>query len=150
MAGKRAKMIAERDRQRKREEAAAEEQALAANFKRLQGLRGGFARRVEKPEDLVEVRKKIKAQQKTLTQHAQFGTRFDVNVMLPAKVDPPAVSRAIDHRHDPELAERERLALERTEQMKKQVVPAYHKGGYQYLTGQDWEDHQKGLSRRRT
>jgi hypothetical protein len=150
MASKRAKLIAERDRQRKREETAREEAELAANYKRLQGLRGGFARRVEKVEVVGEIRKDIKRKQKTLEQHVQFGTRFKVEARLPAKVDPAPEHKELSKKLSPEMEKREEAAQERYKEMKSQVVPAYNKGGLQYLYGQDWIDFQKGLNRRRS
>lgn len=149
MASKRAKLIAERDRQRKREEAAAEEAALQANYKRLQGLRGGFARRVEKTEVVEDIRKDLKRKSKTLAQQAQFGTRFSVDARLPAKADPAPRNRQLQEHLSPEMAAREAAAQDRYKEMKTQVAPAGNKMGYQYLTGQDWEDFQKGLTRRR-
>lgn len=140
---KRSKIIAERDRQRKKEEREAESLRLLKEFQRLKSLTGGFARSPS-TKSKAEIKRKLRVEQ----ERAMFGNRFDVPKRLPAKADPVPEKRK-QVRYEGDMLKRELQAQEQTKLLKNRVGPLGNKMGNQYMTDTDYEDFKKGLLRRR-
>ncbi|QDH83455.1 hypothetical protein [Achromobacter phage Motura] len=139
----RKKLIAERDRQRKKLDAEREQAALQANYERLATMSGGFARGGAAKTGLKDKQKRFDAA-------ARFGVRYseDEGVKMKAQPSVPKVKAA--PQYESHMLEREHEALEQTRKLKARVGIAGNKMGLQYLTDSDLEDEKKGLLRRRS
>jgi len=143
MASKRAKLMAQRDRERRARENLLLDEELASNLKRMKAEVGGFARPGSK------IAKGTKQALALKDQLQRFGPRFTTDFRGLARADPsPKVEQA--PRYEGAMAEREAKAVEEAKFLKNRVGPLGNKMGDQYMTDTDLADFQKGLLRRRS
>jgi len=143
MSSKRRKLIAERDRARKKEEALREEVLLAENYTRLQTMTAGFAKSGEAKSGL-------KGKQELFDLRARFGLRYSTDERVKAKLQPAVPKVRVKPAYESHMLERELEAQEKTRQLKARIGFAGNKMGLQYLTDSDLADEKKGLLRRRS
>ncbi len=149
MASKRAKLIAQRDRERKFLDGQKEIVELKANYERLSTMTSNFSR-LEVSDVQKELnKKKLKHKQRQIEMQQKFGQRLAIEKPLPARiVGLPKVKKQESY-DDPLLAQREEQAQEKYKEMKSRTAPVGNKMGYQYLTQTDVEEFKLGLHRRR-
>ena len=146
MASKRAKLIAARDRERRKQEQEAERQSLAASLQELRTRTAGFS----KSPITKEIRERIRQRLKKETME-RLGPRYDTSSSFaPARPGQHVLPAKKTVKYSGELAMREERAKIEAQKLRGRVGQVGNKMGPQYLTDSDLQDMRKGLLRRRS